>query len=118
RSLRPNTRMYRPVELAHRLLLKGLDPMKSALTRFARCWSRLRRWSVASAAAVVVVLSTTPLRAQGDEGKKAKEGDGSRWIRVVEEQDGQIVRLQLVSREYRREDGSGPSVFLTGAVHV
>lgn len=48
----------------------------------------------------------------------ARPDDEPKWLRVVEEDDGETLKLQLVSREYRLAEGAGPSVFLTGAVHV
>jgi hypothetical protein len=71
---------------------------------FARLW-------VAVAAVTLAVSGAAPACL-------ARPDDELKWTRVVEEKDGETLKLQLVSREYRVAGKEGPSVFLTGAVHV
>jgi hypothetical protein len=81
-----------------------------------------RRWAGAGVVALSMVCAGAPAVAQQDAPEaaavEAQPEKGERWIRVVEEDGGEKIKLQLVSREYRLADGAGPSVFLTGAVHV
>lgn len=82
---------------------------------------RWRRWASAGVIGLSVVCGGAPAFAQDAEPVKAAEvqPEPPRWIRVVEEDDGAKVKLQLVSREYQVGDGEkGPRIFLTGAVHI
>ena len=96
--------------------------MTANLTDYRR--SRARWWAIAVGVACVALgAGASPGMAQEErpaEGAvaEAHPESGARWLRVVEEDDGETIKLQLVSREYRRENGEGPSVFLTGAVHI
>lgn len=86
--------------------------------------SSLRRWMAAGVLAGAVAFSGASALAQDKPEQAAKApatdaaAQGERWLRVVEEDGGETLKLQLVSREYRLADGAGPSVYLTGAVHI
>ncbi len=83
--------------------------------------------AVFTAAAVVYVL---PARAQNADNAPAPtqpqanrdaQINPSRHIRVIEEDNGRIVKLQLSSRRFipaADGNGKGPAVYLTGAVHI
>lgn len=56
--------------------------------------------------------------AHADATKDAAKDAGSKFIRVVSEDDGKTLKLQLASRKLVRADGTGPTLYLTGAVHI
>ena len=51
-------------------------------------------------------------------GANAQSESGAKFIRVVEEDDGGVVRLEIAIREYGPIAGEGPVVSLAGAVHI
>ncbi len=51
-------------------------------------------------------------------GASAQDGLGGSFIRVVEEENGGVVRLEIAIREYALIGGDGPIVSLAGAVHI
>lgn len=42
----------------------------------------------------------------------------AKFVRVLTEDDGKTLKLQLASRTLVRADGTGPTLYLTGAVHI
>ena len=51
-------------------------------------------------------------------GVNAQSEPEARFIRVVEEDDGGVIRLEIAIREYGPIAGEGPVVSLAGAVHI
>jgi len=48
----------------------------------------------------------------------AKADAASKYVRVVEEDGGKTLKLEIASRRLEPVGGKGPTVFLTGAVHI
>ncbi|MCC6676984.1 MAG: type II secretion system protein GspG [Phycisphaerales bacterium] len=49
----------------------------------------------------------------------AQEGGGpGPYLRVTEEDDGQMIVLEAAVREFRRADGDGPALHLAAAIHI
>jgi len=75
--------------------------------------------SVPSFSLAQTPTSTPPAaRTTAEKAADAKIESAARHLRVVEEDGGKTLKLQLSSRKFVRADGKGPAVYLTGAVHV
>jgi hypothetical protein len=74
--------------------------------------------AIAWSAGTTVAQEAAPQQGAAEAGVDAQPAGGERWLKVVEEDGGETLKLMLVSREYRLANGAGPSVFLTGAVHI
>lgn len=64
------------------------------------------------ARAVLIVAGMLPAWARGQDA-------GSRpYLRVTEDRDGDVARLEVAAREFVHDDPACPRVWLTGAVHI
>jgi len=50
--------------------------------------------------------------------ENAATDEPAKFIRVLTEDDGKTLKLQLAARTLVKADGTGPTLYLTGAVHI
>jgi hypothetical protein len=83
---------------------------------------RRRVWGAACAAALAsfagLAATGQPAGAAGSPTAEAGKGTGAEFLRVVEENNGDRVRLEIAIRTLKPASGQGPDVALVGAVHI
>jgi len=79
---------------------------------------RQRRPFVAFARSAVLALAATGAASAQDSSTAERSKPAADYIRVVDDEGGNRVRLQTSSRAFKPSDGNGPEVHLVGAMHI